>query len=269
MRALLFVVAFVVALLATAPLERWVLDAVREPLAAAGAELSVGSVRLALPAGVRATDVSVTAGDAALDLDSLYVGITRWFEAEACGGRLEGSLRGGALALEFHGVDPSQCLRVGRLELASSLDGAFAIDGLDVARLAEAGPGVARLDVTSDGGTFGGILVGAGQGGADLPLGEWEFQDLVLHATLADGRIDVREGHAETSGVLWELLDVELPSRDRRGALRVEFRTRQIEDTPRSRALVGLMPRATADAAGWRNYRVAGTLASPRVVAAD
>ncbi len=266
LRALLFVAAFVVALLLTAPLERWVLDAAREPLAATGAELSVRSVRLALPAGVRATGVSVAAGQNGLDVDSLYVGITRWFEAEACGGRLEGSFRGGTLALEFHGIDPSRCLRVGRLELASSLDGALVLDGIDVARPTEAGPSGARLDVTSGGGTFGGILVGAGQGGADLPLGEWEFEDLVLHATLEDGRLDVREGRAETSGVVWELLDVQLPSR---GAIRVGFRTRQLEDTPRSRALVGLMPRAAADAAGWRNYRVTGTLASPRVVAAD
>lgn len=269
MRALLFLAAFLVAVALTAPIDRWLLDAAREPIEAAGAELSVDSLGLALPAGVRATGVSVVAPDAAIEVESLYVGITRWFEAAACGGRLEGSFRGGTLSLEFRDIDPSRCLHVGRLELESNLDGALEIDGIDVARLAESGPGGAHLDITSDGGTFGGVLVGAGQGGADLPLGEWEFQQLVLHATLANGRIDVREGHAETSGVLWELLDVDLPSRDRRSGLRIDFRTRQVEDTPRSRALVGLMPRATADASGWRNYRVVGTLASPRVVAAD
>ena len=46
----------------------------------------------------------------------------------------------------------------------------------------------------------GGILEGAGREGADLPLGEWEFQDLTLRAHLADGKLLIDEGRTNTSG---------------------------------------------------------------------
>lgn len=149
----------------------------------------------------------------------------------------------------------------------------------DISRDAADGPGAsvlaapasarARIDVTSDGGMFRGILSNAGRDGEDVPLGEWEFTELALHATLADGRLDVEEGRALTSGVEWQLVGATLPSADSRGGLRVDFRARQVDDGPRSRALIGLMPKTNADGNGWRNYRVTGSLASPRVIAAD
>jgi type II secretion system protein N len=268
-RAFLFVAAFVIAVLLMAPLERWVLEAAREPFAKAGADLRLGSVRLALPLGVRANDVGIEAPAAGLAIDSLYVGITRSFDADACGGRIRGRAARDSLSLDLSGVDPSQCLRVGKLALESSIDGKIEVDGLDLLdpRL---GPGVkARIDVTSSQGFFGGILEHAARDGSDVPLGEWEFSGLVLHAELEDGEIEVEEGRANTSGVEWELLGGKLPSADQRGGLSIDIRARQAEDTPRSRAVMGLMPKGTPDAGGWRNFRVTGSLAAPRVVAVD
>lgn len=197
------------------------------------------------------------------------MGITRSFEAEACGGRLSGNFRGGKIALDFDGVDPSRCVRVGKLALESNLAGSLNLEGIDVARLADAGSSTARIDLQSDGGRFSGTLVGAGRDGSDVPLGEWEFEQLVLHAVLKKGELEVEEGHTRTSGVEWELLGAKLPPPDSRSGLRIDFRARQAEDTPRSRALIGLLPRANPDASGWRNYRVSGSLASPRVGTVD
>jgi len=269
MRVLLFVAAFLIAVLLTAPLDRWVLDAARRPLAAVGAELSVESVRLALPAGVRATSVGIDMDEAGIDIDSFYVGLTRNFEADACGGHIRGSIEDHSISVELDGVDLSRCLRVGKLAVESALDGTLKLDGIDLwnSRLGDAAS--ARIDLTSEGGMFRGSLEHAGQGGADLPLGEWEFNDLVLHASLTGHELTVEEGHTLTSGVEWELLGAKLPSPESRNGLRIDFRTRQVEDTPRSRALIGLMPKAAADASGWRNYRVTGSLASPRVIVLD
>ena len=269
MRALLFLAVFAIAVLLMAPLESWVLEAVRPPLEAAGAELRVGSLRFALPFGVRASEVGIDAAAGGVAIDSLYVGITRAVEADACGGKIRGRVSRESFAFDLEGIDPSQCVRVGKLSLESSLSGRLAVDGLDLLEPRADAPVKARLDLTSSEGLFGGILEHAGRDGSDLPLGEWEFNDLVLHATLDRGELVVEEGHAMTSGVLWELLDAELPSAGDRGGLRVDFRARQVEDTPRSRALLGLLPKGSADASGWRNFRVTGSLSSPRIAAVD
>jgi hypothetical protein len=268
-RALLFFAVFAIAVLMMAPLERWVLEAVRPPLDAVGAELRIGSLRFALPAGIRANAVAVDSDAAGLDIDSIYVGITRSVDADVCGGHVSGRVGRQSLSFDLEDVDPSRCVRVGKLSLQSALTGRLSIDGIDLLEPRADAPVKARVDVESSEGMFGGILEHAGQGGADLPLGEWEFSDLVLHATLDRGEVDVEEGHAMTSGVRWELLAAKLPDRNERNGLRVDFRARQVEDTPRSRALLGLLPRGTADSNGWRNFRVTGSLSSPRVVAVD
>jgi len=269
MRFLLFVAAFVIAAALTAPLDRWFLDYAREPLAAAGVDLRLGGLNFALPFGVRATGIGVDRRDNGIDIDSLYVGITRAFEADACGGQIHGQAFGDSISLELSGVDPSRCLRVGKLALECSLDGKLRVDGIDVKTLAAPASARARIDLASDGGMFRGILSNAGRNGEDVPLGEWEFTELALHATLADGHLDVEEGRALTSGVEWQLVGATLPTGDSRGGLRVDFRARQVDDGPRSRALIGLMPKASPDGNGWRNYRVTGSVASPRVVAVD
>ena len=266
MRILLFVVAFVVGVVLLAPLERWLLPALRAPLASANVELRVDSLRLALPAGIRATGVVVQTDGAGLDIDSLYVGITGAFEADACGGRVGGRIGRESVSIDLSGVDPSRCLRVGKLSVESRLDGSLSLDGIDLLRPGTGASTSARISVTSAGGVFRGILPHAGTGGADLPLGEWEFTDLVVRATLAGGELDVEEGHALTSGVEWQLLGARVPAAEGKSGWRIDVRARQVDDAPRSRALIGLMPKATRDALGWRNYRITGSLAAPRVI---
>jgi len=268
MRLLLFAVAFVIGIALTAPLERWILPRLRGPLAAVGADLRVDKLRFALPFGLRASGVGLETAAAGIGIDSLYVGLTRSFAGEACGGKVDGHIGSRSLSMHLSAFDPSRCLHVGKLELESALDGSLSVDGLELLRPVPDDTTAAHIDVSSSGGVFRGVIPRAGSGGTDLPLGEWEFSDLVLRATLARGELTVEEGHTNTSGVEWELIGAALSSKAR-GGLRVDFRARQVEDTPRSRALIGLMPRATVDSGGWRNYRVVGSLAAPRVVAAN
>lgn len=269
MRALLFFVAFLIGIALTAPLERWLLPRIQRPLAEAGADLRLDSLRFALPAGLRATGVGLDTAMGGVDLDSFYIGITRAFRADACGGTLRGRIAGQSLVVDLSGVDPSRCLRIGKLALESTLEGSITIDGIDPWRPVPGPSTTARILVTSAAGIFRGVLPHAGSGGADLPLGEWEFSDLVLRATYAGGDLTVDEGHTLTNGVEWQIVGVSLPRGGARGGLRIDFRGRQVEDDPRSRALLGLMPKSAADAEGWHNYRVTGSMNSPRVIAVD
>ena len=266
LRTTLFVVAFLAGVILLAPLDRLLLPRIRGPLADAGADLRLDGLRFALPAGVRATGVGVDAGQNGIDIDSLYVGIFRDIDADACGGEIHGKVARDAVRLELSKVDPSRCLRVGKLALESTLDGSVSLSGIDLLHPVVGPAASAEIDVASEGGIFRGSLPNAGSGGQDLPLGEWEFTDLVLRATFANGELRVEDGHTLTSGVRWELLGATIPSSDSRGGLDVEFRAKQVEDNPRSRALIGLMPKTAPDAGGWHNYRVVGSLKSPRVV---
>jgi type II secretion system protein N len=269
LRILLFVVAFVIALAASAPLERWVLPLVRKPLADAGLELRVDGLRLAFPAGLRATGLTIEGPGADANVESLYVGLLRDFDAEACGGRLWGTFTRHSVDVRLAGVSPAGCVRIGKLSLDTPLSGSLNMSGVHLLDPRSTAPVEGHLDLSAPSGVFRGILEGAGREGADLPLGEWEFQDLSLKAHLADGKLLVDEGRTNTSGVEWEVLSVDLPRPGDRGGLRVDFRARVAQDGPRAKALIGLMPKTAEDGSGWHNYRVVGSLSAPRLIGVD
>lgn len=270
MRVLLFLVAFLVALVASAPLERWILPLVQGPLAQAGLELRVDGLRFALPMGLLATGLDLEGNGGGGDIDSLYVGAGRTFDAKACGGEVSGSFTAHSLSLDLDRVNPALCLRIGKLSLETSLSGSVVVDAIDLLDPRPSRDTEGRIELSAPAGIFRGILEHAGRGGEDIPLGEWEFNDLVLKAHFSKGRLAIDEGRTSTSGVEWEVLSIELPGPgDARGGLRVDFRARAATDGPRAKALLGLMPKAAIDASGWRNYRVVGSLSAPRVVGVD
>jgi type II secretion system protein N len=265
-RALLFALAFVAGLLWMAPLDEWVLPRLRAPLAAAGAELRVDSLRFALPLGIRASALGIDFPRGGFDADSIYVGITRSFSADACGGSLRGRFAGNTVSIDLDDVDPSRCLRIGKLEVEAAVDGNVRVDGVDVLAGAVSPAATATVDIEAEKGLFRGVLEGGGPDGTDMPLGEWEFSELVLRGTWSNGDLAVEDGHAVTSGVEWQLLGGHIPSSGDRGGLRIDLRARQVVEDPRSRALIGLLPKAARDADGWHNYRVTGSLQSPKFI---
>ncbi|HYB97974.1 MAG TPA: type II secretion system protein GspN [Candidatus Limnocylindrales bacterium] len=269
MRILAFLILFLIFVAVTAPLEKLITPYLSS-LAAAGVDVRIGSARLALPAGLRVSDVRASSEDFDFDvgLDSVYVGINRSFDIDACGGTVRGRLQGDRLEMSMRGFDPSRCLRIGQVTLESPIDGTVELQGLSVFDLRLRPDSRASIDLRSAGGIFGGHLPFIGpQGPTLVPVGDWEFGDVVMRGRFEGGRLLVEEGHALTSGVQWELTGATLkPADGDTEELRIDFRARMVEESPRANMLMGLLPKATADADGWRRYRLVTTAGGPKLI---
>jgi len=67
--------------------------------------------------------------------------------------------------------------------------------------------------------------------------------------------------------VHWEITAARLsPASGGRTRIALSFRARSADETPRAKAVLGMLPRATEAADGWRRYRVTGTLDAPKLV---
>ncbi|HYC57561.1 MAG TPA: type II secretion system protein GspN [Candidatus Binatia bacterium] len=267
MRVLGFFLLFLVFLAITAPLEKLIMPYLRSA-SSAGVDISIGSARLALPAGLRVSDLRAASEGFDLDLESLYVGINRSFDARACGGSVRGRLQGSHLELALQSFDPSRCLRIGQVTFESPIDGTIELEGVSLFGMTLTPQTRARIDLRSSGGIFGGHLPLSGPHGPTLvPVGDWEFDDVVVKGSFEGGKLEVEEGHALTSGVQWELSGATLkPTQDASEELRIDFRARMVEDTPRANMLIGLLPKATVDKQGWRRYRLITSADGPKVI---
>ncbi len=268
-RLLLFALLVVVFILLTAPLERYLTPLLGGPLARLGLTLEMKTLRLAPPAGIKGTALRLSADNFSLELDSLYVGILRSFEARGCdGARIDGTMTSDSVALEVSSLTPSRCIKVGRLTLEGTFDGAASITGVSLLHGVFGDKTEAHVALHTKGGTVGGYWPGNGPSpAADIPLGEWDFQEAEFDAAYRNGKLEVKEGKAHTDGVVWELLGASLLA-DRGDAreVRIDFRARIEEDTPRAKALIGLMPKASEGAGGWRHFRVIGPLTSMKLI---
>jgi len=268
-RLLLFGLLFVVFVALTAPLERYLTPWLGGALGRFGVALELKTLRLALPAGIQATDLRLSNGSFSLDLDSLYIGIMRSFVARGCGGaRIDGRATSDGVDLRLANLNPSRCVKLGRLTLAGTFDGAVSLSGISLLNPTFGDQTRVHVELRTNGGTIGGYAPAGPQGQTgEVPIGEWEFQQAVLDAAYRDGKLEVREGLARTDGVVWELLGASLPPRHGDELeVRVDFRARIEEDSPRAKALLGLMPKAGEDVGGWRHFRVVGPLASMKLI---
>ncbi|MBI5504894.1 MAG: type II secretion system protein GspN [Deltaproteobacteria bacterium] len=269
MRLLLFGLLFASFVVVTAPLERYVTPYLRGALEPFGVSVEMNTLRLSLPAGIKATDLHVGTDQLSLELDSLYVSVLRSFAARGCdGASMDGKLTSSSVDLRVSDLDPSRCIKFGRLTLEGTFDGALSLSGVSPLRGEFGDEAEAHVELHTNGGTFGGYLPrSADNPAADVPLGEWEFQQVALDAAWREGKLEVREGKAQTDGVAWELLGAWL-SRQNSDAreVHIDFRARVEKDSPRARALLGLMPKAGERAGGWRHYRVLGPLASMKLI---
>ncbi len=269
MRLLLFGLLFALFVAISAPLERYLTPYLSGALEPFGLTVELNTLRLAPPAGIKATDLHLGAGNFSLDLDSVYLSVLRSFAARGCdGASIDGKITSDSVDLQVSAFNPSRCIEFGRLSLDGTFDGALSITAVSLLRGEFGDDAAAHVELRTGGGTFGGYLPrGAGNPAADLPLGEWEFQQVALDAAWRDGKLEVREGKALTDGVIWELIGAWLTrqSGDAR-EVHIDFRARIDEDSPRARALLGLMPKAGEHAGGWRHYRVVGPLTSMKLI---
>jgi hypothetical protein len=77
----------------------------------------------------------------------------------------------------------------------------------------------------------------------------------------------VNRARARAEGVEWQVSKARVGPRTAGSArVSVDVRARRIDESPRSKAVLGLLPRAAEDAEGWRRYRVSGTLSAPKLI---
>ena len=243
----------------------------------------MGAVRPALwPPGYTVSDVRLRSRDVSVSLDSVRLDL--WFgsgaHARACGGTIDGTFskaaagKPGNLQVRFDALNPSSCVQGSPISITGAFGGQIQFeelgDGGGGSLLGRtAGRGSLAVEGTS--GTLSGYLPTApsatGESQGAKPIGSWEFARIALHARLEHGEILVEDASADAEGVHWELSGGRLASGIAgRTRISAELKARTVDDTPRAKAMLGILPRAGEDAEGWRRYRISGTLDSPKIV---
>jgi type II secretion system protein N len=247
--------------------------------------VNVGGVRPSLwPLGYRLRDVRFTRGQYAMAFDSIGIGMSLFgdlsVDADACGGTMSGSDREAdkvrIVRLTFSGIEPASCLQLGGINVDGTFEGSFELSGLGrgkpnsvVGRIARAG----LLQISGTDGVISGHLPApepakaGGKRKTPQPIGEWQFARLGLDAVANDGEITVQYGNAEAEGIEWVLTRGRIAS-SQNGPVTItaELKARRIDDSPRSKAVLGLLPRATEKEDGWRTYKINGPVSEPQIL---
>ncbi len=260
-RALVFLALLALFAVATFPHEALLNSVLQSALQARGLEGSVTSAVPALPFGYRVSGLRVGKADYRLSLDSAYLGLFGGFSTTGCGGHVRGDLGDSdSLVLDFDSINPAKCLSLGPLTLGGTFAGSVDI---------EDGEGSLRLEAAD--GVFGGhlpvgALAGRQAGASGVTIGEWDFSKLNLEASLSQGRITVDKGEAHAAEVEWLVTRGSLAPAPGGYEADIYFRARPGAASGRARAMIGLLPRASENADGWRSYRVSGPLRKPRLL---
>jgi hypothetical protein len=250
----------------TFPQERLLSHYLKTPLSQVGIRLDVGSAGFAAPAHYQLDNLRLQRGPLDLRIDSASINLFRNLEATLCGGELTGDIDGVAdVNLSFHDLDPGRCARYGDLKLDTSLDGTIQINGLGLGGVLGLG-NEGAISIESPGGSVAGTFPGSG-GASGVELGDWDFGPVSLQATIEDGSVKITHGAGEISGVRFEVRKGKLwESTAGQPQIDIYLRARPSEPGARAKAVIGLMPRAEADADGWRIYRVTGDLDAPEFI---
>ncbi len=294
-RILAFSVLLVVFLVWTFPHRSVVERMLKSQLAEIAVDLRLGEVALAWPPGYRVHDLVATHDPYGLTIDSLHFDLlgrsTFHFEADACGGLVRGTLdrvaadaaekdsaktSGKRLEFIFTDADPARCLRLADLRVTGNFGGELRLDGVGKGDSGSTLGSVARsgsLVIEGRSGTISGNLPSIDNSPtgkkvrAGAPIGEWTFTRAALTARLANGDVIFENAQAQVEGLAWELTKgrVQLAPGSQ---VRVngDLRVRSVDDTPRSKGILGMLPKAGEDEDGWRHYRLAGSLDAPRIV---
>ncbi len=287
-KALVFIGLLLLFLIWTFPHEQLVRRLILPRAAALGVGLTFDDVSFGFPFTYTLSGVEVTRGAYRVTLASTRLGFGLdgdvSLDINACGGELSGRLSredspqaGNALNLyvSFEGVNPGLCLDLGSLEVRGRFDGELQLAGLATSgprgRALPAGSGA--LNLKSDSGKISGALPAApARRGTTaqrpgFPLGEWTFSNLEAASTLQAGTVNISKLNMYVEGVEWRLTKGKLsPATSGETRLRCDLRARKVEDDARSKALLGLLPKAGEDRDGWRRYTLTGTLSAPKLV---
>lgn len=285
-RAALFMVLFALFLLFTFPHELVVRRLLLARLPAdVGITFSnvVPSLR---PLGYRLSAVELTNDPFRARLDSVRVGIG-WlgaprFQLLACGGEMNGSVvRGTAndggtsrnLVIELADIDPSLCLELGGPSIEGRFHGRIALAGLAAGNARDALGKAARsgsISLESENGVLSGYLPPSratkpsGKRREPQPIGRWEFSRASIDAEIEGDRVAITRGEAEADGVRWEIDHASIIVAGQAPRMQVELTAQRLEDSARSKAIIGLLPKAV-EKDGRRRYRLSGPLSSLQI----
>ncbi|MEE8312282.1 MAG: type II secretion system protein GspN [Candidatus Binatia bacterium] len=285
-KVLPFVALFIAFLVWTFPHGLLVERILKSRLSELDIAVSTGDVTLTWPPGYRIENVSLHRDAYGVDIDSLHMDVFLGggvsFDADACGGTLRGKLEaeprdakararegdGKRLEFIFDEVRPGNCLRLGAITVDGTFGGELRLVGLGKGTGAMgplAASGALLLEARD--GMISGHLPPAADGSEGAPIGEWRFERINAEGRIDHGDLIVERGHVRAEGVEWQVTRARLGPRTA-GSARIsgDFRARRIDESPRSKAVMGLLPKAAEDKEGWRRYRVAGTLAAPKLI---
>ena len=283
-RAALFLTLLLIFALWTLPHRRIVEHVLAHRFGGVQADITLGDVSLCWwPPGYTLRDVRVRASGytvviESVDLQLLFGSAVR---AHACGGSLTGAFASasraapGTITLRFEGLNPALCVEGSPVTVTGSFTGTLALAS------AAGGRGTGSVTATAleqgsltlegtDGSVSGYLPVtsdGAAVAETARPIGSWEFHHAELHARLQRGEVVFEDASADAEGVHWELSQGRLtPGLGGKPRVVADLRAHRVDDSPRAKAILGVLPRAGEDAEGWRRYRITGTLDAPRVI---
>jgi type II secretion system protein N len=259
--------------------------AISKRLAGTDVRISIDNVSWAWPVGYWLEGVDIGTDTYSTNLDAIRVGLSIFsqeldFEATGCGGTLEGSItrddEGRHLWVEFTGIDPSSCAKLDALIVGGSIDGRLDLRDLGAGRRTGVlGRTAARgtLQAHARDGTVSGHLPSRSPATQDgtpsgLPIGSWEFNDARLEAHVDENKDVVVDAFtARAEGVEWRVTSGSLfGGQAGRVGISVSMQARRLDDTSRSKAIIGLLPKAGENDEGWRRYRISGSLDSPKMI---
>ena len=286
MRRILAFIALLVAFVVwTFPHRMIVERALSSRLANTGISVTIDQVSPTLPLGYKLTGVDVGNETVSTRLDEIRLGLGLFsrrlnFSALGCDGELSGRIdrgkNGRRLSLAFSDIDPSSCAKLDALVLGGTINGALELDGLGAGRRSgvlgrTAATGTVTLDASE--GTVSGHLPSRAPASRDgtpsgIPIGSWAFDDAHLEARLDDGKDVVVEAlTAQAEGVEWRVTSARLVGgQSGRVGVNASMQARRLNESGRSKAIIGLLPKAGESDDGWRKYRISGTLDAPKMI---
>jgi len=238
------------------------------------------------PLGYRLSQVEVGHDPIHVRLDSVRIGLG-WlgvlrFHVQACGGTVDGAVvrgtanDGGAsrdLEIALTDIDPSTCVELGGPTIEGRFHGRVALIGLTAGNPRDALGKLARSgSVTLDGenGVLSGYLPASrvakpsGKRREPQPIGRWEFSRASIEAEIKGDRVSVTRGEAEAEGVLWKTGSASIVLAGQTPRMQVELTAKRLDDSARSKAIFGLLPKA-GEKNGQRRYRLSGPLSSVQI----
>ncbi len=239
-----------------------------------GVSIEIASVAPSWPPGYSLYDTRLATGPyrIAFERVRLLLGVfgIRRAEISACGGHIvarlgtHDSARSAVVTLQD--VDPASCLKIDDFKVGGSFDGR-----IDVVLTEKRSPPSAQVVLDAREGEVSGLMPSGMPRGTTpperMPIGAWTFSALHLEGRSEGQVFTVVRGNAKAEGVAWEIDGLRLARRASGSvSLSGDLRARRDDGSKRSKAIIGLLPKAPQRGDGWHYYRVSGTLDAPHIV---